>query len=305
MARGLQWLVAGLLCLGAVLAPVAPAGAAQGGPAATAISVQDDLGRTVQLAAPARRIVSMLPSLTETVCVLGACQRLVGVDRYSNHPASVQSLTQVGGLDDANVEAIVALRPDLVLLARSARIIDRLRVLGLTVVVLEPHTQADVRRVLDQVAVLVGSQEAGAVWHTIQAGMVAAGQKIRPEARGLSVYYEVAGGPFAASESSYVGELLTGLGLRNVVPGQLGPFPKLNPEFVVRADPALILIGHRNAQGLSSRPGWGRIRALREQRICRFSADAGDVLARPGPRMGEAALVMAQCINQALVTAAP
>ena len=273
--------------------------------AAAPITVRDDLGRTVQLAAPARRVVSMLPSLTETVCALGACGKLVGVDRYSNFPASVKSLAQVGGLDDANVEAIVALKPDLVLLAQSARIIDRLQALGLTVVVLEPHTQADVRRALEQVALLVGSREAAPAWQRIQEGMAAARRELSPQARGLSVYYEVAGGPYAASEGSYVGELLSGMGLRNIVPASLGPFPKLNPEFVVRADPALILMGHRNASGLLDRPGWARIRALSEQRVCRFEAEVGDVLARPGPRLGEAALVMARCINGAVSQARP
>lgn len=267
------------------------------------VSVLDDRGITVRLAKPAGRIVSMLPSLTETVCELGACTRLVGVDRYSNFPLSLQSLPKLGGLDDANVESIVALKPDLVLLAQSARIIDRLEALGLTVVVLEPRSQDDVHRVLAQVGALVGSTAADAAWRRIQAGVDSATRQIDPAARGLSVYFEVASGPYAAGEVSFAGETLARLGLRNIVPASLGPFPKLNPEFVVRADPALILVSQRNASGLAGRPGWERIRAMRERRICRFDADAGDVLARPGPRMGEAALLMARCINQALAAA--
>ena len=87
-------------------------------------------------AAP-QRIVSLLPSLTESVCELGACSRLVGVDRYSNWPTSVQQLPRVGGGIDPNIEAIVALKPDLVLMAESTRAAERLQALGLKVLMLE------------------------------------------------------------------------------------------------------------------------------------------------------------------------
>jgi len=80
-----------------------------------AVSFVDDRGVAVSLSAPAHRIVSLLPSLTETVCAMGACARLVGTDRYSNYPAPVQALPKTGGLDDANIEMIVALKPDVVL----------------------------------------------------------------------------------------------------------------------------------------------------------------------------------------------
>ena len=73
------------------------------------------------VAAPPQRIVSLVPGLTESVCALGACARLVGTDRYSNWPASVAALPKLGGLDDAQVERIAALKPDLVLIAPSAR----------------------------------------------------------------------------------------------------------------------------------------------------------------------------------------
>ena len=77
----------------------------------SAQELRDDAGQPLRLDAAPRRIVSLLPSLTETVCALGACERLVGVDRYSNWPASVQTLPQVGGGLDPNIEAVVALKP--------------------------------------------------------------------------------------------------------------------------------------------------------------------------------------------------
>ena len=88
--------------------------------AAQALQVTDDRGVVVTLAQPPQRIVSLLPSLTETVCELGQCQRLVGVDRYSDYPPSVQKLPQVGGGLDPNIEGIVALKPDVVLMATSS-----------------------------------------------------------------------------------------------------------------------------------------------------------------------------------------
>ena len=89
--------------------------------AAHAFEIHDDAGQTTHFDVAPARIVSLLPSLTETVCALGACDRLVGVDRYSNWPASVQKLPQVGGGLDPNVEAVVALKPDVVLIGVSSR----------------------------------------------------------------------------------------------------------------------------------------------------------------------------------------
>lgn len=257
-------------------------------------------------AAPPQRIVSLLPSLTETVCALGACGRLVGTDRWSNAPAAVRALPKLGGLDDAQVEAIVALKPDLVLLAGSTRALDRLAGLGLPVAALEPRSLADVRQVTRQVAGLLGlpASQAESLWQAWQREIDAAARRLDPAAQGLSVYHEVGAGPYAASAGAFTGELLARLGLVNTVPASLGPYPQLNPEFVVRADPALILVSQDEVAALRARPGWGRIRAVREQRICRLDADARDLMARPGPRIGETAAALVSCINTALAAAA-
>ena len=266
--------------------------------AAHALEVTDERGVTVTLPQPPQRIVTLLPSLTEGVCALGACSRLVGVDNYSNSPNAVRALPQLGGGLDPNVEAIVALRPDAVLLAKSSRVTQRLEALGLKVVVLEPKSHADVRRVLGKLDQVLGTREAPNVWRVIDASVSAAAQSLPDRAKGLRVYFEVNSAPFAAGESSFIGETLTRLGAKNIVPASLGPFPKLNPEYVVRANPDLIMVSVRSAQGLEQRPGWGGIRAVREGRICRFSADESDVLVRPGPRMDEAARLMARCLTE-------
>ncbi|MDO9360101.1 MAG: helical backbone metal receptor [Polaromonas sp.] len=267
---------------------------------ARALQLTDDRGVTITLAQSPQRIVSLLPSLTESVCAMAQCQRLVGVDRYSNYPASVRRLPVLGGGLDPNIEGIVALRPDVVLLATSSRASQRLESLGIKVVALEPKSHADVRRVLQKIGVLLDIPEAqGAerLWRVIDTSVSAAAQSLSPKARNVRVYFEVNRGPYAAGESSFIGETLTRLGVKNVVPAALGPFPRLNPEFVVRANPDVIMVGSRSMQAMASYPGWGSIKAVREQRICVFGVDESDVVVRPGPRMAEAARLMAKCLE--------
>ncbi|OUM01155.1 ABC transporter substrate-binding protein [Variovorax sp. JS1663] len=266
--------------------------------AAQAYVVTDERGVRVELPRPPQRIVTLLPSLTESICTLGACDRLVGVDRYSNWPDSVRALPQMGGGIDPNVEAVVALKPDVVLLARSSRVTQRLEALGLKVLVLEPKNHEDMRRVLDALGQVLGTPDAQRVWRDIDASVSAAAMSLPASVARTRVYFEINNAVYAAGESSFIGETLTRLGVKNIVPASMGPFPKLNPEYVVRADPDLIMVSVRSAQGLEQRPGWGGIRAVREGRICRFTADEADVLVRPGPRMGEAAQLMVRCLQQ-------
>ena len=267
--------------------------------AVSRIEVSDDRGHATLLDHPPARIVSLLPSLTETVCELGACSRLVGTDRYSNWPDSVKSLPKLGGLDDAMLEGIVALHPDVVLASDSSRVVDRLDELGVPVMALRSKTLADVHRMLDLIAQLLGTQGRGdAAWRGIQARVAAAATRVPPVLRGQRVFFEVSDAPHAASASSFIGELLAELGLGNVVPGDLGPFPELNPEFVVRAQPDLIMASDVELAQMATRPGWGVLEALRSSRTCGFPAAAFDILVRPGPRLGEAADEIVQFLTR-------
>jgi iron complex transport system substrate-binding protein len=272
---------------------------------ANAVQVTDDRGVVIDLPQPPRRIVSLLPSLTEVVCELGACDRLVGVDNYSNWPAPVRKLPRLGGLEDANIETIVSLKPDLVLMGYSSRSMGRLEGLGIKVMALEPETLGDLRRVWTQVGRALAANDVQQLWDRVQAGVDAAARSLPASLRGTTVYFEVNSGPYAASEASFIGELLARIGAANVVPAQLGPFPKLNPEFVVRADPQVIMISDRNAQALKDRPGWDRIRAVRAGRVCMFTPEQGDMLVRPGPRMAAAARLMVDCLQGRLKGRAP
>jgi iron complex transport system substrate-binding protein len=267
---------------------------------AQAVEITDVRGVTRDFAQPPQRVVSLLPSLTESVCALGQCSRLVGVDRYSNFPASLKSLPQLGGGLDPNIEAIVALRPDVVLLARSSRAADRLEALGLRVVALEPKTHADVFKVMQTLGLLLGvaPDDVQQRWQRIQLGVDAAARSVPAAARGQRVYFEVSRGPYAAGEASFIGETLQKMGLRNVVGAELGPFPRLNPEFLVRADPDLIMMGNRSMQERINYPGWETLRAVRAQRVCVFDVADSDVIVRPGPRLDEAAQAMARCLSR-------
>jgi iron complex transport system substrate-binding protein len=261
-----------------------------------AMAVTDDRGVDVQLHAPPKRVVSMLPSVTESICEMGACDRLVGVDDFSNWPARVKALPHLGGLADASIERIVALRPDLVILDASTRALPRLQALGIPVAGFDIKTLEDMDGVLQRVGLLLGVQGADALRKRIATGIDSAVRSLPPQARGLSVYFEVDEGLYAAGVSSHIGELLVRLGAVNIVPADLGSVPKLNPEFVVRADPQVIMVGARNAPLLAARPGWSRIRAVREGHVCAFTRSQADVVVRPGPRVAEAAQLMADCL---------
>ncbi|MCA0325394.1 MAG: helical backbone metal receptor [Proteobacteria bacterium] len=268
--------------------------------AAQAYDITDDTGHVTRFATPPARIVSVLPSLTETVCALGACERLVAVDRYSNWPAAVRRLPQVGGGLDPSVEAIAALKPDLVLMATSSRAGVRLRALGLKVLQLEPRTGADVRRVVVTLGRALGVAGAEALLQRIDADVADAANALPASARGLRVYFEVSPAPHAAGRGSFIGELMHRLGLVNVIGPEQGPFPRINPEYVVRAAPDLIMASQRSLIDMARRPGWAGMAALREQRTCGFDAEQRDVLVRAGPRIAEGARLMVQCVRQHL-----
>ena len=266
---------------------------------AHATTVLDDRGVALTLPVPPQRVVTMLPSLAETVCELGACDRLVAVDSFSDWPAAVRRLPRVGGAEDPNIERIVSLAPDLVLLSATSPAIGRLQALGVPVFGIELKTLADVQRGVQRIGQVLQVPGATALWQRIEAGLAQAAQRLPADARGTTVYFEVASGPYAAGEASHIGELLARLGAVNIVPARLGSVPKLNPEFVVRADPQVIMLAADSDRALAERPGWSRIRAVREGRVCRLTPAESNVVSRPGPRLVEAAQVLAGCLRHA------
>lgn len=267
---------------------------------AGAFEFTDDRGVVTRFLSAPKRIVSLMPSLTESVCVLGACHLIVGVDRYSNWPSEIGRLPVLGGGLDPDVEAIVALKPDVVLASPASRISDRLAALGIPIVALEANSYADVHRVLKHVAQILNlaPDTAESVWLKINAEVDAAAASLHTNQKNIRVYFEVSPVPYAAGARSFIGETLTRLGVENIIPANLGAFPKINPEFIVLANPDLIMVGDSNFIGMVDRPGWKNIQAITQQHLCLFQKSEGDIVVRSGPRMGEAAKILAHCIQK-------
>ena len=297
---GRRWLM-GLLALVGLAwmwaAQAAGADAAQ----EPARSVVDDRGQA--LASPARvvRLVSLSPTLTESVCVLGACDRLVGVDRFSNWPESVTKLPHLGSLGSFNVEAVAALRPDLVLMAGDGPLVKQLERLGVPVLVLSPQRHADVADTLARLARVLGLPPARAqqVWDGIRRELHDLAESLPARDRGLRTWVEIDPAPWLAGPDSFLGETLTLLGLANVVPAGSAPFVPMSREWALQADPQLFVISDPQRQGLAAlraRPGWSRLPALREGRVCLFDGPELDALVRPGPRLAEGARLLRDCV---------
>ena len=265
---------------------------------AAPVSVTDDRGVSVVFDKPPQRVVSLLPSLTESVCALGKCSTLVGIDRFSNWPKSIQGLPKLGGIGDINIERIVQLKPDVVLLEKASPVIARLNGLGIKTFALDVKSMHDEERALQKLDAVLGSSESSRVWNQIQQEIMRASKQLSSREKNISVYFEVNPAPFAAGSTSFIGEILSRLNLVNIIPKSLGPFPKINPEFVVQAKPDVILLTESTASDIQKRPGWSSIPAVSNNRICVFTGEQNDVLVRPGPRMGEAALIISQCIQE-------
>jgi iron complex transport system substrate-binding protein len=263
-----------------------------------AIQVTDDRGKTITLTSPPQRLISLLPSLTESICALGKCSNLVGIDRFSNWPLSLQALPKLGGISDSNLEGIVQLKPDLVLVDRSSPIIARLEGLNISVMAFDIKTMADEERTLQKMGQALGSNESDRVWKHIQAEITRANKQLDGSQKNMKVYFEVNSAPYAAGRTSFIGELLSRLELNNIIPDSLGAFPKINPEFVVQAKPDIIMLSETRLADMKKRPGWNSIPAIAKDRICAFNKEQSDILVRPGPRMGQAALILSQCIAE-------
>ncbi len=251
-------------------------------------------------AAPAQRIVSLLPSLTESACLLDACDRLVGVDRYSDWPDSVRNLPRLGGGLTPDFEGLVRLNPDLVLAAGSSRLGARLRQLGIPVFEREPQNLAQAREAFLALGQQLGVRDAVARWMAIEARLEAQIRARPPAAKPLRVYVEVGGrGPYAAGAASFLGELLTRLGASHSIGPELGAFPMINPEWLLRHPPDLIILTHSEPVDLGRRPGWAKLPAVKHQRICRLSPHEAALVTRPGPRLPDAAAILARCLDLA------
>jgi iron complex transport system substrate-binding protein len=261
--------------------------------------VQDDRGVPVTFATAPQRIVSLLPAITEMVCALSACDRLVGVDRHSNHPPQVLNLPKLGGMDDTPMEVLVQLKPDLVLVAGSTRLLPRMQSLGLRVMAFEPHDEADARRMgLSLSRLLWGSDERWLAHEQVQAqSWLALAQRVDASMRGARVYIEVGEGTYVAADTSFIGQALKRVNLVSAVPGTWGVFPRLSPEWVLREQPDWVVISSTSLAA-QRRAGWRQLQALRHNRVCVLQPGEMDMLVRPGPRLVDGIASLVACMQK-------
>jgi len=190
----------------------------------SAITLTDDLGRTVTLNHPAQRIVSMAPSNTEILFAIGAGSQVVGRDDFSDYPNAVQSLPKVGGTDKYNNEQIVALHPDLVLAAEinTADQVKALEGLGLTVYYLKnPTTLEELYGNLKTVANLTGHEtDAATLIASLKARVATVDNKIATVATRPSVFYEIdatdPAKPYTAGPGTFIDLLIQRAGGTNI-----------------------------------------------------------------------------------------
>ncbi|HEX7039681.1 MAG TPA: ABC transporter substrate-binding protein [Trueperaceae bacterium] len=266
-------------------------------------AVVDDLGREVALDAPPARVVSMLPSHTESVCALGACDLLVGIDNNTDLEG-LGDLPRLGDPFAPDVEAIVALEPDLVLVDEYSGMHASLEELGIPTYAGSPQTVEETYAFLATLGRLLGREdEAAELVESVQGELAEVGEALRGVDR-PTVFVEVDPTPYSAGPGSYLDELLTLAGGENVVPASLGPFPQVDPEFVVLEDPEVVLLldapfGVTAAQ-VGERPGWGDLSAVTGGRVYELTDEQADALSRPGPRLGEAVRLLARLLHPEL-----
>lgn len=258
------------------------------------ISITDGLGRQVILAEPAQKVVSLAPSNTEILFAIGAGGQTVGRDMFSDYPAEALSLPDIGGsMGEYNLEAIVALQPDLVLAAEinPTELVKSLEDLGLTVFYLaNPTSLEEMYDNLGIVAQLTGREtEAAALVESLKARVAAVDEKIIPLSSRFSVFYEIdasnSSQPWTAGKGTFITLLIERAGGYNIA-AELDAYPQLSIEQIVADDPMFIILGDAmwgvTVESVGQRPGWENLAAVQNGNIFPFD---DNLASRPGPRL--------------------
>lgn len=250
-----------------------------------------------------QRIVSLTPNTTETLFAIGAGNRLVGRSRYCDHPVEVRSLPAVGGFTDPSLEAILALRPDLVTGARGPAgpsIIEPLEERGIATFFPPTESMAQIEAMILGLSEKVERAEAGqALVESLRARRAAMAEAFQdaPRPRVLLVFGMapiVVAGP-----GSFADEMLKIAGAENAVAEGIA-YPVLGLERVLALDPDMVInaaVEEARAMGLeqlANEPGWRELRAVKTGQ---YRMIENDVVLRPGPRIGEGLTILARTIH--------
>ena len=265
----------------------APAGRAAAGPFPATITVSN--GKVTVPKRPSR-IVSLSPTATETLFAIGAGPQVVAVDDPSDFPKSAPRTTLSGYTP--NVEAIAGYRPDLVVISFDPKgLSGALGRLGIPVV--HQNAAATLPGAYQQIR-----QLGKVTGHVAEANRLVTGMKqriaaivakARTKASGVTVYHELDPTLYTLTSSTFVGRVYAMFGLRNIADAAKGgtDYPQLSPEYVVSANPGLIVLADtvccaQNARTVAERPGWSRIAAVRTGSVVRLD---DSIASRWGPRL--------------------
>jgi iron complex transport system substrate-binding protein len=306
------------VCL-ALLAACAPSATPAPAPSATplppdpSIVLSDGLGRSVSLPGPAASVVSLAPSNTEILFAVGAGAQVVGRDLFSDYPAEALAVQDIGGsMGEYDLEAIVALQPDLVLAQaggfNSPELIAALEGLGLTVYALpNPSTLEEMYANLETVGTLTGHvQEATDLVAALQARLAAVDAAIAPLSARPSVYYELdasnPAAPYTAGSGSFVDQLIARAGGFNIGSQLESQWAAISVEQLLVADPMIILLGDaaygETPEKVAARPGWETLAAVQSGRVYAFD---DNLVSRPGPRLVDGLEALVRLLHPGLL----
>ena len=271
-----------------------------GSPPPPATSVTDDAGRIVSLAAPARRVFSLIPSLTESVAALDP-DVLIARTRFDRAP-ELAHLPSLGGTIQPNLEALAGLAPDLVITwadATQRSFGDRVEALGIPVYRAEVETIAGVHSHLRRLGTLLGRAErAGALIDSLDQALASVAAAVHGRER-VAVYYSVwHDPPQTTGPGTFIDEVIEHAGGRNIFADATHSWPLVSVEAIVRRNPDALVVA-RHAPDAQRAPwleglGWRELEAVRTGRYLMVD---GDLFNRPGPRVAEAARRMARFLH--------
>ncbi len=269
--------------------------------AVTGDAIVDDFGDTLQLAAPAMRVVSLNPVTTELVFALERGQRLVGRTSWDLYPLAAEAVTDVGNGMGPNVEAVLGQRPDLVLLyaSESNRLAaQQLRAAGVMTLTHRTDKIDDLQRVIPIIASALGADSIGRVVADSVKRSVDAVRALPRPADTLNAYWHIWDAPLLTiGGGSYLSELLAVAGAHNVFDDVTQPSPQVSMEEIARRDPDVVLAGPNAAARIRTSPNWQSVRAVREGRVIVIDTT---IVGRPGVRMGEAARFLRRVLVDSL-----
>lgn len=284
-------------------APTASA-ALTASPAAFPVTVIDFQSRSVTVAARPLRIVSIGPSNTEFLFALGAGDRVVGVDDFSDTPVAASKLEKIGGVK-VNVEKVVSLKPDLVLSVKfSDGTIEKIAAAGIATLVVDPVGLSDVARSAILIGKAVGA-DGDRLAALIDLRLRVVKLSVAKATAKPRVFHEVDASdpakPFTVGPGSYIQDLIDLAGGTNIASAAASAYPQISLEEVLRADPEVIVLGDADygttPEQVAARPGWSGINAVKNKRVYGIS---DSLVSRPGPRVAEAASAYAKLLHPEL-----